>query len=72
MLALLSYGSAQQICIREECKDELNACEGVCDKQMGKCMFTCKESQGCIEKCLGENTKAKALLSCTYDKCISA
>lgn len=37
----LLSGNAQQICVREECSNELHACDQTCQAKMGDCYFKC-------------------------------
>ncbi len=39
---------------------------------MGKCTFDCTlMSQGCMQDCVTTNNSAKALLECSYNKCLN-
>lgn len=71
LVALLAACLGQQICLKQECAAQLAGCNDECVAAMGKCMFTCTMgSQGCIQKCLGDNVPAQALLECSFNKCI--
>lgn len=50
----------------------MSGCNLDCIKLMGKCYFECTlSSQGCMEDCVAKNDKAKALLECTYNRCLN-
>lgn len=72
LLALIALVFGQQICLKEECAQQLAGCGDDCVVSMGKCMFTCTMgSQGCLQKCLGDNAPALSLLECSFNKCIN-
>lgn len=69
---LLPLSLGQQICIRQECAAQLAACTADCVKLMGKCHFECTlMSQGCMQDCMALNKEAKALLECSYNRCLN-
>jgi hypothetical protein len=72
VLALLAMALAQQICLKQECVQQLAACNDECVTAMGKCMFSCTMgSLGCLQKCLGNSAPAQDLLECAFNKCIN-
>lgn len=71
-LSLLAAANSQQICIKQECAAQVAACNLDCVKLMGKCTFECTlMSQGCMQDCMVLNKEAKALLECSYNKCLN-
>lgn len=72
LFVLLTFTLAQQICLKQECAQQLAGCNDDCIVSMGKCMFSCTmNSLGCLQKCLGDNAPAQALLECSFNKCIN-
>lgn len=71
LIALIALVLTQQICLKQECAQQVAACNDECVVSMGKCMFSCTmASLGCLQKCLGDNAPAQALLECSFNKCI--
>lgn len=63
---------AQQICMNEECSDEIKACDAGCQEVLGNCTFDCTiMSRGCMTTCLKDNQAAQTLLTCAYNKCLN-
>lgn len=72
LLSIFVIVNSQQICVRQECKDQLTKCDINCLKQLNKCSLDCTfGSQGCIQDCVSTNANALALLTCSFDKCIN-
>lgn len=72
LLVLLAVALGQQICLKQECAQQVAACGDDCVTLMGKCMFTCTmNSRGCLQKCMGDNAVAQGLLECAFNRCIS-
>ncbi len=72
IFVIFSSVNSQQICVRQECKNELTKCDSNCLKQLNKCSLDCTfGSQGCIQDCVSTNVNAVALLTCAFDKCIN-
>ena len=47
--------NGQQICVRQSCPDQLQACDAKCTALMGECYFKCTLlSQGCMQNCIGK------------------
>lgn len=71
IILLLQGVHSQQICLRQECKNELAACDSDCTLLMTKCTFDCTlNSLGCLQQCIGQNKVAQNLLECSFNKCI--
>lgn len=71
LLSVLAVVFGQQICLKQECAQEVAACGEDCVTLMGKCMFSCTmNSRGCLQKCMGDNAVAQSLLECSFNKCI--
>jgi hypothetical protein len=69
---LITCLNGQQICIKQSCAAQIAACDLTCVKLMGKCTFDCTlMSQGCMQDCVTTNNPAKALLECSYNKCLN-
>ena len=72
LLALVVASFGQQVCLREECAKEVEACGSECVGLMGRCFFSCTlSSLGCLQKCIGANQPAQNLLECSFNKCIN-
>jgi len=71
LLSVLVVVFGQQICLKQECAEQVAACGDDCVTLMGKCMFSCTmNSLGCLQKCMGDNAVAQRLLECSFNKCI--
>lgn len=47
-------------------------CGQECQLKLAECTFSCTMgSEGCMQDCVGNNIPAKALLYCSFDKCIN-
>lgn len=63
LLTLLALAQAQQVCLHQECQDQLNACDATCITKMGQCTFSCTlSSLGCMQQCIGDHQQAQDLL----------
>lgn len=72
LVLMLVMLRAQQVCMKQECAAQIAACTPTCAKLMGKCTFECTlMSQGCMQACVSANSEAKALLECSYNKCLN-
>ena len=72
LLALIAFASSQQICLRDQCANELKACDAGCVVLMGKCFQSCTlSSLGCLQKCIGDSPAGQNLLECSFNKCIN-
>ncbi len=72
LVSMLVALNGQQVCIKQECAAQVVACNPTCVKLMGKCTFDCTlMSQGCMQACVSANSEAKALLECSYNKCLN-
>jgi hypothetical protein len=71
LLTVLAVAFGQQICLQQECAQQVKACGDDCVQLMGKCMFSCTMgSLGCLQKCMGDSAPAQGLLECAFNKCI--
>ena len=71
-VALFSIVSSQQVCVRDQCLQQWNACDQACVVLMGNCTQSCTlSSLGCLQKCIGANQPAQNLLECSFNKCIN-
>ncbi len=72
LFALIAFASSQQICLRDQCANELKACNAGCVMLMGKCFQSCTlSSLGCLQKCIGDSQEGQNLLECSFNKCIN-